>query len=45
MQKELSEKQYQVYELLFVHHMDEEDVAKKWDTKQAKKEEKQATNK
>ncbi len=29
MQKELSDKQYQVYELLFVDHLDEEDVAKK----------------
>jgi hypothetical protein len=37
MQKELSEKQYQVYELLFVHHMDEEDVARKMGYKTSEK--------
>ena len=37
MQRELSSKQYQVYELLFVQHMDEEEVAKKMGYKTSEK--------
>ena len=46
MKQELSEKQFQVYDLLFIQHMDEEKVAKKrWVIRQAKKVEKLDTNK
>jgi hypothetical protein len=37
MQKELSPKQYKVYELLFVKHLDEEEVAKKMGYKTSEK--------
>ena len=37
MKKDLSAKQYQVYELLFVKHMDEEEVAKKMGYKTSEK--------
>ena len=37
MKKELSPKQYKVYELLFVKHLDEEDVAKKMGYKTSEK--------
>jgi hypothetical protein len=37
MKNELSQKQYQVYDLLFVQHLDEEDVARKMGYKTTEK--------
>ena len=45
MKNELSQKQYQVYDLLFVQHLDEEDVARKMGYKTTEKEERQGINK